>query len=145
MTRSFYVFFDLHLNKRLSKQSWGRWFETPSRSLWRYCNEITPPQKAHGFWNHINQLSQTNAKVLISQNCPQLTSFHIFLNSITNCHLQYMYLFITMLHHILSLWVFWHTYSLLIFYAYIYCRYGINMKFGPDVCNLIILEITLRL
>ena len=27
------------LNKRLSKQSWGCWFETPSRSLWRHCND----------------------------------------------------------------------------------------------------------
>ena len=36
--RSFDVFFDLRLNKRLSKQSWGWWFETPSRSLWRHCN-----------------------------------------------------------------------------------------------------------
>ena len=26
------------LNKRLSKQSWSWWFETPSRSLWRHCN-----------------------------------------------------------------------------------------------------------
>ena len=26
------------LNKRLSKQSWGWWFETPSRSLWRQGN-----------------------------------------------------------------------------------------------------------
>ena len=31
-------FFDLHLNKWLSKQPWGWWFETPSRSLWRCCN-----------------------------------------------------------------------------------------------------------
>ena len=38
VTRSFDVFFDLHLNKRLSKQSWGRWFETPLRSLWRHRN-----------------------------------------------------------------------------------------------------------
>ena len=30
-----WCFFDLGLNKRLHKQSWGRWFETPSRSLWR--------------------------------------------------------------------------------------------------------------
>ena len=36
--RSFDVFFDLRLNKRLSKQWWARWFETPSRSLWRYCD-----------------------------------------------------------------------------------------------------------
>ena len=26
------------LNKRLSKQSWGWWFETSSRLLWRHCN-----------------------------------------------------------------------------------------------------------
>ena len=39
VTRSFDVFFDLHLNKRLSKQSWGWWFETPSHPLWRRCNE----------------------------------------------------------------------------------------------------------
>ena len=38
-TRSFDVFFDLHPNKRLSKQSWGWWFETPSRRLWRHCNK----------------------------------------------------------------------------------------------------------
>ena len=38
VTRSFDVFFDLRLNKRLSKQSWGWWFETLSRSLWRHRN-----------------------------------------------------------------------------------------------------------
>ena len=32
------VFFDLHLNKRLSKQSRGWWFEMPSCSLWRHFN-----------------------------------------------------------------------------------------------------------
>ena len=39
MTRSFDVFFDLCLNNQLSQQSWGWWFETPSRSLWRHCND----------------------------------------------------------------------------------------------------------
>ena len=38
VTRSFDVFFDLRLNKRLSKQPWGWWFETLSWSLWRQCN-----------------------------------------------------------------------------------------------------------
>ena len=38
VTRSFDVFFDLRLNKGLSKQSRHRWFETPSLSLWRHCN-----------------------------------------------------------------------------------------------------------
>ena len=40
VTRSFDVFFYLRLNKRLSKQSGGWWFETPSRPLWRHRNEI---------------------------------------------------------------------------------------------------------
>ena len=39
VTRSFDVFFDLRLNKRLSKQSWGWWFETLSCPLWRHWNE----------------------------------------------------------------------------------------------------------
>ena len=39
VTRSFDVFFDLGLNKRFSKQSWGWRFEIPSRSLWRHCND----------------------------------------------------------------------------------------------------------
>ena len=38
VTRSFDVFFDVRLNKRLSKQSWGWWFETPSHPLWRHSN-----------------------------------------------------------------------------------------------------------
>ena len=40
VTWSFDVFFDLPLNKRLSKQSRHRWFETPSHSLWRHCNVV---------------------------------------------------------------------------------------------------------
>ena len=40
VTRSFDVFFDLHLNKRLSKQTWGWWFETLPRALWRHSNEF---------------------------------------------------------------------------------------------------------
>ena len=33
------ISFDLRLNKRLSRQSWGWWFETPLHPLWCYCNE----------------------------------------------------------------------------------------------------------
>ena len=40
VTRSFDIFFDLRLNKRLSEQSWGWWFETPSCPLWHQCNFI---------------------------------------------------------------------------------------------------------
>ena len=43
VTRSFDVFFDLRLNKRLSKQSWGWWFEKLSCPLWRHRNDLIPP------------------------------------------------------------------------------------------------------
>ena len=39
VTRNFDVFFDLRLIIRLSKQSWGWCFETPSYSLWCHCNK----------------------------------------------------------------------------------------------------------
>ena len=42
VTRSVDVFFGMRLNKRLSKQSRRRWFETPPRSLWRHCNVPRP-------------------------------------------------------------------------------------------------------
>ena len=38
VTRSFVVYFDLCLNKRLCKQSWGWWFETLLCPLWRHSN-----------------------------------------------------------------------------------------------------------
>ena len=38
VTRSFDVFFHLRLNKRLSKQPRGGWFDTPPWWLWRQCN-----------------------------------------------------------------------------------------------------------
>ena len=41
--RGFDVFFDLRPDKRLSKQSRGWWFETPSHSLWRHRNVLCFP------------------------------------------------------------------------------------------------------
>ena len=41
VTWSFDVFLDLRLNIRLSKQSWGWWFEMLSRPLWRHCDDNT--------------------------------------------------------------------------------------------------------
>ena len=54
--RSFDVFFDLRLNKLLSKQSRGRLFETLLRSLWRHCNEKETKKNSQTkhvifFWN----------------------------------------------------------------------------------------------
>ena len=45
VTRSFDVYFDLRLNKRLCKQSWGWWFETLLCPLWRHSNV--------NFWYHL--------------------------------------------------------------------------------------------
>ena len=48
---SFDVFFDLRLDKRLSKQSWGWWFETPSHSLWRHHSKwLTRSSKITRQW-----------------------------------------------------------------------------------------------
>ena len=44
VTLSFDVFFDLCLNKCLSKQSWGWWFEMSSCPLWRHCNDQPGPR-----------------------------------------------------------------------------------------------------
>ena len=49
VTRSFNVFFDLHLNKQLSKQSRSWCFETPSCPLW--CQRITSVSVVQSFWN----------------------------------------------------------------------------------------------
>ena len=40
VTRSFDVFFDPRLNKRLGNQSWCCWFETLSIPLWRQCSDL---------------------------------------------------------------------------------------------------------
>ena len=47
VTQSFDVFVDLRLNKRLSKQSWGWWFETQSRPLWRYRNGLSKERRRY--------------------------------------------------------------------------------------------------
>ena len=47
VTRSFEVFFDLRPDKRLSKQSWGWWSETPSSSLWRHRNVVQKTTQKH--------------------------------------------------------------------------------------------------
>ena len=62
-TRSFDVFFDLRLNKHLSKQSWGWWFETPSRSLWRHRNESSISCFGSSFINAFFRFS--SVKVLL--------------------------------------------------------------------------------
>ena len=59
LTRSFDVFIDLRLNKRLSKQSWSWWFETLSRPLWRHCNVLIYLLRL----NHLSKVNVCNVNV----------------------------------------------------------------------------------
>ena len=72
VTRGFDVFFDLHPNKRLSKQSWGRWFETPSRLLWRHCNEYKNRFMAIGIpvmiTRQLSYLDTTDSRYIVVEN-----------------------------------------------------------------------------
>ena len=53
VTRSFYVYFDLRLNKRLCKQSWGWWFETLLCPLWRHSNDKDLPVNLFSYYPRI--------------------------------------------------------------------------------------------
>ena len=65
VTRCFDVFFDLYLNKPLSKQLWGWWFETSSRSLWRHCNgRLTASQGSYLEHNDINPFITNTIELL---------------------------------------------------------------------------------
>ena len=57
--------FNLRLNKRLSKQSWHGWFETPSRSLWGHYNAL---------W-----VRKINADIFIWAGGPQPSSYFALL------------------------------------------------------------------
>ena len=50
VTQSFDVFLDLRLNKPLSKQSRGWWFETLSRPLWRHCKDFRSSTPGGNIW-----------------------------------------------------------------------------------------------
>ena len=75
VTRNFDVYFDLRLNKRLSKQSWGWWFETPLRPLWRHRNvkptsalTITSPICKVWSWDlHIEDTTKVISNHYLSQ------------------------------------------------------------------------------
>ena len=72
VTRSFDVFFNLCLNKRLSKQSGRWWFQTPSRSLWRHCNASTyNPHWLHPLLNNnvVLNFIICLSMIAISTNC----------------------------------------------------------------------------
>ena len=62
---------DLRLNKQLSKQSCGWWFETSSSSLWRQCNVLRSNRLIKTSW-HGNILHITGSLVTKGQHCSDL-------------------------------------------------------------------------
>ena len=69
-----WCFFYLRLNKRLSKQSWGWWFQTLSRPLWRHrnkdvflCDPLKSQSREIGSLNHriALKLTETSAALLL--------------------------------------------------------------------------------
>ena len=69
VTRSFDVFFDLRLIKRLSKHSPGWWFETLSCPLWRHCNVVS----SNALFAVLRSHYVTNAEI------PIFSSFNMFI------------------------------------------------------------------
>ena len=70
VTRSVDVFFDLSLNKLLSKQSWSWWFEAPSCPLWHFCNaqillrHVNPHLMTTGY--RMSKIYETNLTTFIN-------------------------------------------------------------------------------
>ena len=60
----------LRLNKRLSKQLWGWWFETPSRPLWHHCNATFCADKMGHIPRFIDTLGQMEQFNYISTHLP---------------------------------------------------------------------------
>ena len=74
VTQSFDIFFELHLNIRLSKQSRRRWFETPLRSLWRHSN-VTRVIVLQGFRIALGQSCDcSNASEVTQEEACKLTT-----------------------------------------------------------------------
>ena len=86
VTWSFHVFFDLRLNKWLSKQSWGWWFEMPSGPLWRHCNELlTRPT--------VMKILQTESPEVLPcwKNLIFSTQYYVLCSANINSNMKYSY------------------------------------------------------
>ena len=134
VTRSFDIFFDLCLSKRLSKQSRCRGFETPLRSLWRHYNDLNPlkPDDSipgqkysspsispvilfefmpfrHNCLSYLNQ----NTITFIQQNtfakfCVCNSVFICYITPRAILHCIHSYRLCSPYYSTLCLWVFWH-------------------------------------
>ena len=91
VTRSLDGFFDLRLNEPLSKQWWGWWFETPSRSLLHLCNCLYMVQIIHAIHQDSNQFHQyTNIPITIVQ----VSTYDIVMSWTIFCMHKYVFVFL---------------------------------------------------
>ena len=86
VTRSFGVFSYLRLNKRLSKQSWDWWFDTPSRPLWRHrngyyndCVDLIVGKSATGNWSNVLKVIEKLSKSRDDYVSPSNDDFYRYL------------------------------------------------------------------
>ena len=111
VTRSFDVFFDLHLNKRLDKQSRCRWFETPWYSLWRHSNALRDWAfiyiQTGASWDgdacHFvtcDDIILTNSKKDFCENTSQLQQIRNIIDN--NCHWKQCFALIVVLYYAFS-------------------------------------------
>ena len=86
VTRSFDVFLDLYLNKRLNKQSRRRWFETSLSSLWPHPYVYHPPHSYHQ--PHAQLGTPPTNTALTRHNTPTRSSTHLttYSNTPRPCH-----------------------------------------------------------
>ena len=94
--RSFDVFFDRRLNKRLCKQSIRRWFETPMRSPWSQCNGSLGDVAS--FWSYHHKTHLADRSLENPRNCPEMNARRLFK--------------LSMIHQTLAKWISWCRWAL---------------------------------
>ena len=87
VTRSFDVFFDLRLNKWLSKQSWGWWLDTLSHPLWRHCNALLNTKRTDDFrwkWQYSLSWRREMFQSVYHGNLSDFVKFKMYLVTLTH-------------------------------------------------------------
>ena len=80
-----WCFLYVRLNKRLSKQSWGWWFETPSRPLWRHYNVMWA--RLDSKVNHLMKIDAWTAKTSCRFKASNMiVCVLLVVPTITRCH-----------------------------------------------------------
>ena len=82
---SFDAFFDLRLNKRLSKQSWGWWFETPSHPIWRHSNPPCENTAMCGLCTYVLE----STVIMRNKGCPALHTHRQFWPNSKDCRINW--------------------------------------------------------